>query len=74
MAPPLQVDAGAICAAKAAKLRDQIHRARTWQTIQRAIDSLESDMVLSPMTISDIKEYASKRMEAIGSSRVVSKR
>jgi len=74
MVPPLQVDAFAICAAKAAKLRDQIHRARTWQTIQRVIDSLESDIVLSPMNIFDIREYARKRLEVIGSSRVVSKR
>jgi hypothetical protein len=74
MVPPIEVDADAIAAAKAAKLRDQIHRARTWQTIQRAIDSLESDMVLSPSMVNDIKDYASKRLQVIGSSRVVSKR
>ena len=74
MVPPLEVDSFAICASKAAKLRDQIHRARTWQTIQRVIDSLEADMVLSPMTISEIREYARKRLEVSGPSRVVAKR
>lgn len=65
MVPPIEVDSDAIANAKYQKLRDQIHRARTWQTVQRAIDAIQRDIVMSPLMCSELLDYADKRMPIV---------
>lgn len=74
MVPPLEVNLDAIAAVKAEKLRSQIHRARTWQTVQRAIDAINADVLLSPSVVEDLKTYAAKRIAVLRKCMVVSKR
>lgn len=65
MVPPIQVDSDAIANAKYQKLRDQIHRARTWQTVQRAIDTIQRDIVMAPFMCEELLEYAERRMPIV---------
>lgn len=74
MVPPLEVDLDAIAAVKAEKLRSQIHRARTWQTVERVLDAINADMLLSPSVAEDLKAYAEKRIAVVSKCMVVAKR
>jgi len=74
MVPPIEVDTDALASAKEAKLREQIQRARTWQTVQRAIDAINCDMVMSPSVIDDLLGYAEKRIAVVSRAMVVAKR
>jgi len=74
MVPPIEVDLDAIAAAREAKLREQIHRARTWQTVERVVRAIDTDILLSPSVCEDLKAYAAKRISAVTKCMVVVKR
>jgi hypothetical protein len=74
MVPPLEVDLDSIAAVKAEKLRSQIHRARTWQTIERVVNAIDADILLSPSVVEDLKAYAAKRIAVVTKCMVVAKR
>jgi len=71
MVPPLEVDLDSIAAVKAAKLRSQIHRARTWQTVERVVNAIDADILLSPSVVEDLKAYAAKRIAVVNNCIVV---
>ena len=74
MVPPIEVDTDAIAAAREAKFREQIHRARTWQTVERVVRAIDTDMLLSPSVVDDLKAYAEKRIAVVTKCMVVAKR
>jgi hypothetical protein len=73
MVPPIEVDTDAIAAAREAKFREQIHRARTWQTVERVVRAIDTDMLLSPSVADDLKAYAEKRIAVVTKCMVVAK-
>jgi hypothetical protein len=74
MVPPIEVDTDAIAGAKEANLREQIHRARTWQTVERVVRAIDTDILLSPSVCEDLKAYAAKRIAVVTKCMVVAKR
>jgi hypothetical protein len=74
MVPPIEVDTDAIAAAREAKLREQIHRARTWQTVERVVRAIDTDILLAPSVCEDLKAYAAKRIAVVTKCMVVAKR
>ena len=71
--PPIEVDLNAIADAKEAKFRDQIHRARSWQTIERVMRAIDADVLLSPSAVDDLLAYAKKRIASVSSGMRVAK-
>jgi hypothetical protein len=74
MVPPIEVDTDRIANGKYHKLKEQIHRARTWQTVQRAIDAINCDLMMSPAMVEELLEYAQKRIVVVSEAMVVVKR
>ena len=65
MVPPIEVDTDRIANGKYHKLKEQIHRARTWQTIQRAVDSINCDLLMSPSMVDELLDYAERRIMVV---------
>jgi hypothetical protein len=73
-APPLEIDRGPLVAARVQSLRTVIGRAKTSQTVERAVERVKADAEIGKAARAELVRYASVRIATLGDGTVVRRR
>jgi hypothetical protein len=73
-APPLEIDRGPLLAVRVDVIRTQIRRAKTSQTVERAVARVKADREIGRSAKAELVRYAVARIASLGDGRVVRRR